>query len=1281
MRLPDLRSRSGLTFLRRHGASSALLLSVSIAALLSAGTPGLAQTWTGGTDTIWGTGSNWSGGVAPGAGGTATINKGALANQPTLNAPSAALTSTDVSAGTLTVSSALTSTAVNVSGTGTLTITAATGSITGNVTVSGTGILNNSNTITGSLSVLNGTVNNAGSISGNTTISGGSLNLNAGTSLADTSTLTVNGGTATLAAPETIQSLVVDGGTMNGSTITASNFDLRSGAVGSRLAGTGVSVDKNSAGTVTVSGSNTYTGATNVNAGSLRLQGGSAIVDTGAVVIASGANVTLVNGETIGSFAGAAGSTFSFGGNTLVTGDNDASTTFAGDMSGTGAMIKRGLGNLTLSGTNSRTGVTSVFDGTLTLAGGAAIADTVAVSVNTGATLALSNNETIGAMVTLAGSQVTLGSNTLTFGDASNRTISGIVSGTGGLTKQGTGTVTLADANTFTGALNINAGTVQVDAGGAVAGTSIIASGATLNNNGGTVATVNLQSGGTFTNSGTITGNVVMTGGTFTNTAGTIGGSVSVQGGTFNPNAGIVITGTLTTLAGNAVALTGGTFGGLDLGGPTSAQGTIQGAIANSGTFTVDAALVGNSTFSNTGTLNVTNGDFTGITTLTNSNGITISAGRTLSAGTINHNGGTISIGAGATLRGLSNTLNNAATINVAAGGTITDAGAINNLGTGIINFNGPGGTATLASGGGGLNIVNSGQINLLGGNLDVTVGNMIVQGTNGLLNVTGGTLAITGDLANSGSHATGVSIAAGRQLSAANISNNAGATIVNSGTLSTTGVIINAGTLNSATSASVINGSLTNSGTVIAGGQINGNITNSGTMQMTASALTIGGNLTNNSVLTLANGATGQVVTVNGTVSGTGNVTLDINYSNGTSDRLVATGAANTIVNLNRIGGSGTSGGTLTLVQAAAGSTYTVAGQTLANGQSLAIATAGFVQQLAFNNNGTLQVIPGVSGSAVANLSSGFAAVATSMNHFLDPASALVSGQANPDPNRFAMGTWSRSLRARFDLRSGSAIESGGTSFGTLHTKTTTDFSGFQGGIDAGLYNINNTGWNVIIGAHGGFVRGSLWNGDTSIRQDQPFYGLYLVAQNQRFTFDALLRRDHLDLSISSVSGGLTSQKHKALGWAGLLSGQYRFDVTEKLQITPSAAFLFSSVDMGALTTGGMATRWGTLNSQMGRLGIDIAYRQELSSGLWLTPFAHASLWSELGGRVRSTATSGATTITTATEQVGTFAQLGLGASLAAPAMGVTGFVRGDMRFGQRMSGYALNGGVRWQF
>ncbi len=152
-------------------------------------------------------------------------------------------------------------------------------------------------------------------------------------------------------------------------------------------------------------------------------------------------------------------------------------------------------------------------------------------------------------------------------------------------------------------------------------------------------------------------------------------------------------------------------------------------------------------------------------------------------------------------------------------------------------------------------------------------------------------------------------------------------------------------------------------------------------------------------------------------------------------------------------------------------------------------------------------------------------------------------------------------------------------------------------------------------------------------------------------------------------------------MGWAGLLSGQYRFDVTEKLQITPSAAFLFSSVDMGALTTGGMATRWGTLNSQMGRLGIDIAYRQELSSGLWLTPFAHASLWSELGGRVRSTATSGATTITTATEQVGTFAQLGLGASLAAPAMGVTGFVRGDMRFGQRMSGYALNGGVRWQF
>jgi autotransporter-associated beta strand protein len=49
---------------------------------------------------------------------------------------------------------------------------------------------------------------------------------------------------------------------------------------------------------------------------------------------------------------------------------------------------------------------------------------------------------------------------TLAYDLSSAATFSGIISGTGGLTQNGSGTLTLGSANTYTGATNINSGTL-----------------------------------------------------------------------------------------------------------------------------------------------------------------------------------------------------------------------------------------------------------------------------------------------------------------------------------------------------------------------------------------------------------------------------------------------------------------------------------------------------------------------------------------------------------------------------------------------------------------------------------------------------------------------------------------------------------------------------------------------------------------------------------------------------------------------------------------------------
>jgi fibronectin-binding autotransporter adhesin len=213
-------------------------------------------------------------------------------------------------------------------------------------------------------------------------------------------------------------------------------------------------------GTLTLTGTNTYSGGTNLNGGILAVSSdtnlgtGPLSFDGGALEALSG----IVSNKPI---------TLNTGGGTFLA-DAGTSSTLSGDITGKGGFVKLGDGTLTLSGTNSYTGATTVSAGVLQAGSTGAFSAGSEFIVNAGGTLDLNGfSSTIGS---LSGSGVltnTIGNATLSVGvDNASTTFGGTVTGTLSLNKVGIGTLILTGTNNYTGMTTISAGTLQVGNGG-----------------------------------------------------------------------------------------------------------------------------------------------------------------------------------------------------------------------------------------------------------------------------------------------------------------------------------------------------------------------------------------------------------------------------------------------------------------------------------------------------------------------------------------------------------------------------------------------------------------------------------------------------------------------------------------------------------------------------------------------------------------------------------------------------------------------------------------------
>ncbi|EMX0006149.1 autotransporter outer membrane beta-barrel domain-containing protein [Salmonella enterica] len=424
----------------------------------------------------------------------------------------------------------------------------------------------------------------------------------------------------------------------------------------------GTSLIKQGAGTLILNAENTYTGGTTISGGTLVATnvdalGSGAVTDDATLELnaggtfdnaISGSGQVVKSGDDVLTLSGAN----SYSGGTLIsdgtlvasnvealgTGDvtDDATLelntggTFDNAIGGSGNVVKSGADTLTLSGSNSYTGGTTISGGTL-----------VASNVEALGTGDVTNNATL---------ELNTG------GDFINN-----IGGTGRVEKSGDDTLTLSGSNTYTGGTLINGGTLVAS------NVEALGTGDVTDN-----ATLALNTGGTFDNAISGSGQVVKSGDETLTLSGTNSytGGTTISGGTLvATNVEALGTGSVTDNA-TLELNTSGTFDNVISG---------RGQVVKSGdkTLTLSGAnsYTGGTTISG-GTLVASNVEALGSGDIDNYASLQLNAsGQFVTANLTTHDNAITAIGAGSALR--ANTLTQEANSTLAVHLTDSNSGAI----------------------------------------------------------------------------------------------------------------------------------------------------------------------------------------------------------------------------------------------------------------------------------------------------------------------------------------------------------------------------------------------------------------------------------------------------------------------------------------------------------------------------------------------------------------------------------------------------------------------------
>ena len=636
------------------------------------------------------------------------------------------------------------------------------------------------------------------------------------------------------------------------------------GSSAASISGTGW-LSKGAAGTVTLTGTNTYSGGTLVSGGRL----------TGDTASLQG---TITN-------------------NAAVNFNQSTNGTYAGLMSGSGALVKSGSQTLTLSGAFSYTGTTTLEEGTLNVSGNGTLPGAITGPGNLvksgSGTLAITGANTYsgGTLISggmLAGDTTSLqgaisNNSVLNLDQSTNGTYAGVMSGNGALVKSGSGTTTLSGTNTYSGGTEVTAGGLAGDTASlqgtitnnasvnfnqSINGTyaGLMSGSGALVKSGSqtlTLSGANTYSGGTEVAAGALVGDTTSLQGAITNNAavsfnqstnGTYSGSMSGSGA-------LVKTGSETLTLSGANNYSGGTeVAAGTLSGDTA---SLQGAITNNATLHFAQGTNGtyNGVMSGSGELLKT-----GSQTLTLSGTVTHAGTTSLDEGTLNVSGnGTLPgaiTGPGNLVKSGSGTLAITGT-NTYSGGTLVSGGMLT------------GDTTSLQGA-----ITNNAQVNFSQGT-NGTYDTGVMSGSGSLVKSGSATLTLSGSKTyGGGTLVSGGTLAGDTTALQGTITNNAAVSFNQSTNGTYSGAMSGSGSLAKSGAATLtLSGSKTYSGgTLVSGGMLTGDTTS------------LQGRITNNADVTFnqsTNGTYAGVMSGSGTLFKTGSGTTTLSgansYSGGT--------------------------------------------------------------------------------------------------------------------------------------------------------------------------------------------------------------------------------------------------------------------------------------------------------------------------------------------------------------------------------------------------------------